>query len=113
MAEQERPGTAIGVGGPHDIGGASGSEPIDRAERPQEDWEKLADAVHHLLVGKGLRRHDQLRRAIESVPAQEYDRYTYFERRVRASQELLVESGVVTEAEVEERLRQVSSLWRV
>ncbi|HET8616892.1 MAG TPA: hypothetical protein VFL94_15330 [Actinomycetales bacterium] len=112
MTAEREPQPRVLAGGPHDIGGAPGENPIDRAEHPQEDWEKLADAVHHLLVAKGHRRHDQLRRAIEALSREDYDRLTYFERRVHASQVLLVESGVLTDAEVADRLQAEVATWR-
>lgn len=106
---QDREGT---LPRPHDIGGAATTAPIDRTERPQADWELLADAMHQLLVAKGLRRHDQLRRAIESLDQQTYDRLTYFERRAWASEVLLVESGVLTHREVDDAVDRIAGVWR-
>jgi hypothetical protein len=96
---------------PHDVGGAANTDPIDRSERPQADWELLADAMHQLLVAKKLRRHDQLRRAIESLDQSTYDRLTYFERRAWASEALLVEGGILTHQEVDEAVERIAGVW--
>jgi hypothetical protein len=98
---------------PHDVGGTTNSDPIDRTEHPVADWELLADAMHQVLVGKRLRRHDQLRRAIESLDRATYDRLSYFERRAWASEALLVENGVLTHREVDEAARRIAGVWGV
>jgi len=60
--------------GVHDVGGLPSTEPIDRSEHALEDWELLVDALMQTLTRGGLMTVDELRRGIESMPADEYER---------------------------------------
>ncbi len=51
----------------HDRGGWPTDEPIDQSEHALLDWERRVDALHSVLGEKGLRRTDELRRAIETL----------------------------------------------
>ncbi len=60
--------------GVHDRGGVPSDAPIDRREHELADWELLADALVGALGRAGLMNVDELRRGIESMPPQEYER---------------------------------------
>ena len=64
----------------HDRGGWPTDAPIDRSEHELADWELLTDALMGALAGRGLMNVDQLRRGIESMPPDEYERASYYER---------------------------------
>ncbi len=64
----------------HDRGGWPTDEPIDQVEHQLMDWERRLDALHGVLGGKGLRRTDGMRRAIESLEPEEYQTLSYYER---------------------------------
>jgi hypothetical protein len=96
------------LGGVHDMGGSPGG-PIDRGQHEVEDWERLADAINAALGGKGLQTTDQHRRAIESLEG--YRGLSYYERWVAATEKLLVEKGVLTSEEIDERAASIQRRW--
>jgi nitrile hydratase len=89
----------------HDRGGWPDGEPIDQAEHEYAMWEKQTDALMGVLRSKGLLRTDELRRAIESLAPAEYERLTYYQRWLTAITALLIEKGIVTPVEIEQKLR--------
>lgn len=79
----------------HDRGSWPTDEPIDRAEHELADWELRMDAIVGALAGRGVMNVDELRRGIESMPAEEYDRASYYERWLYAVETILEEKGVL------------------
>jgi hypothetical protein len=67
-------------------------------------WEKQTDALMGVLRTKHLIRTDELRRAIESIEPATYERLTYYQRWLTAIKALLIEKGVLTAAEIEQKL---------
>ena len=98
------------MGGHHDLGG-SPAGPVDKEGHEVEDWERLADAVNSALGGEGLYTTDEHRRAQESLPPKEYASLYYYERWVAATEALLVEKGVLTREEIDERTREIEDRW--
>lgn len=90
--------------GAHDRGGWPTEAAIGREEHILADWERRVDALHNVLSEKGLRRTDEMRRAIESLPAEEYESRSYYERWTAALEILLLEKGVLTAAEIDARM---------
>lgn len=92
----------------HDLGGRTAG-PIDRSERELEPWEKRVDAMQRLLADpkRSIISVDELRRAIEGLGAQEYDRLNYYERWIAAIASLLIEKGVLTVDELGRALDEV------
>ena len=69
--------------GVHDIGGLPGGEVVP-SEHDYALWEKRVDAMMVLLSKKGLMTVDELRRNIEGLGADAYDKMTYYERWIAA-----------------------------
>jgi hypothetical protein len=90
------------------MGGSPGG-PIDKDQHEVEDWERLADAVNGALGAKGLQSTDELRRAIESL--ENYLDLSYYERWVAATEKLLVEKGVLTSDDIDERAALIQRRW--
>jgi hypothetical protein len=90
------------------MGGSPGG-PIDRGQHEVEDWERLADAINGALGAKGLQSTDELRRAIESL--EDYRDLSYYERWVAATEKLLVEKGVLSSNEIDERAAEIRHRW--
>jgi hypothetical protein len=88
----------------HDRGAWPTAESIDRSEHELADWELLTDALVHSLAGEGLMNVDELRRGIESMPADEYERASYYERWLSSVEKILTEKGVLAPGELDERL---------
>jgi Nitrile hydratase beta subunit len=94
--------------GVHDLGGSPGGS-VDRSQHEVEDWERLADALTIALDQKGIKTTDEHRRAIESL--QNYRELGYYERWVAATEKLLVEKGILTREEVDERSAEIENRW--
>jgi nitrile hydratase subunit beta len=82
----------------HDLGGAArfsctAVEPDDNA--PPDAFGREVDTIRQLLSARGLLRVDELRRAIEAIPPDEYHALSYYERWLRAMCALMVEKGVL------------------
>jgi hypothetical protein len=92
----------------HDLGGSPGG-PVDRGQHEVEDWERLADAVTIALDIKGIKTTDEHRRAIESL--ENYRELGYYERWVAATEKLLLEKGILTREEVDERSAEIERRW--
>ena len=88
----------------HDRGGMPSREPIDRTEHELEDWELLTDALVGALSRAGVMNVDELRRGIESMPPDEYERASYYERWLFSVETILTEKGVLAPGELEARL---------
>jgi nitrile hydratase len=89
--------------------GGSPGRPIYKGQHEVEDWERLADAVNGALGAKGLQSTDELRRAIESL--ENYLDLSYYERWVAATEKLLVEKGVLTSDDIDERAALIQRRW--
>jgi hypothetical protein len=90
------------------MGGSPGG-PIDRGQHEVEDWECLADAINGALSARDLQSTDELRRAIESL--EDYRDLSYYERWVAATEKLLVEKGVLSSEEIDERAAEIRHRW--
>ena len=94
----------------NDLGGSPGG-PIDESQHEIEDWERLADAINSALGDKGLQTTDEHRRAQESLPPEQYRSLGYYERWVAATELLLVEKGILTREEIDERAAEIERRW--
>ena len=90
------------------MGGSPGG-PVDMGQHEVEDWERLADAINGALGAKGLQSTDELRRAIESL--EDYRDLSYYERWVAATEKILVEKGVLSSNEIDERAAEIRHRW--
>ena len=90
----------------HDRGGWPDAGPIDRTERELLPWEKRVDALRGTLGSRGLVRADELRRAIESLDPETYERLGYYERWITALEALMIEKGLLTREEIDRRVRE-------
>ena len=86
----------------HDMGGVSRflSQTIDRAPHELTAFDREVDAVRGLLGAKRIMSVDELRRGIEAIPEAEYNALSYYQRWLRSIVAILLEKGVVTEAEL-------------
>jgi hypothetical protein len=88
----------------HDRGGWPTDAPIDRREHELADWELLTDALVGVLGRRGVMNVDELRRGIESMPPEEYERASYYERWLFSVESVLTEKGVLGAGELDERV---------
>lgn len=92
----------------HDMGGLP-ADAIDQAQHDYAFWEKRVDALLVLLSREPnpYIRVDELRRAIESLGPDVYDRLNYYDRWISAISIILLEKGVVDETELNDRIAQL------
>jgi nitrile hydratase beta subunit len=93
------------VNGVHDMGGMHGLGPIRREQDEpvfHERWEARAHALHTAMGAWRRWDTDSFRFEVESIPAQEYLRMSYYERRFTALIKLMIEAGLVGANELEE-----------
>ncbi|MCW3063837.1 MAG: putative ScnB-like protein [Solirubrobacterales bacterium] len=88
----------------HDRGGWPTDARIDRREHELADWELLTDALVGTLMREGVMNVDELRRGIESMPPDEYERASYYERWLYSVETALREKGVLAPGELDRRL---------
>jgi len=86
----------------HDLGGRPAG-PIDTESHPTAPWAKLITATVGALRVHDLMTVDEMRRALEDLPKEQYDK-EYFERWAEALCDLLEEKGILTEDEVRARM---------
>lgn len=91
--------------GVHDLGGQPAG-PVDLAEHERTFFDQRVDAMMRLLAHPvdGYYTVDAMRRAIESLPRDDYFGLGYYERWVRAIRQLAIEKGLLTEDELNRRL---------
>ena len=96
----------------HDRGGWPNDGPIDLTEHQHSDWEVRMDALHQVLGRKGLRSTDEMRRAIESLDLEQYESLGYYERWTAALEILMVEKGILTTEEIDQKMAHLEQQGR-
>ena len=94
--------------GIHDIGGLPAGT-VEATEHDYALWEKRVDALMVLLSKKGMLNVDELRRNIESLGADAYDKMSYYERWIYAITQTLIQRGILTIEELGQRIAQVQA----
>lgn len=109
MAKAGRTGKAkAATRGPHDMGGDRAG-PVDTGEHTPTLTERRIDALMQLLRAKprAFWRTDENRRTIESLAPETYRTSGYYQKWAYAMRSLLVEKGILTDAEIEAQLARV------
>ena len=86
----------------HDVGGLDAG-PIDASEQGDEPWAKMSQAIFNVMRQNGHVNLHELRRAVEDLPEEIYDT-SYYARRLEAMRGLFEASGILTPAELEDRM---------
>jgi hypothetical protein len=86
----------------HDLGGATKfmCEAVDTTPHGLTEFDKQVDAIRGILGAKQIMTVDELRRGIEAIPEAEYHRLSYYRRWIRSITTILLQKGVITEAEL-------------
>ena len=87
----------------HDMGGLDAGL-VDRNDHDKAPWEKRADALMVLLGKRKLLSVDELRRGIEELGADAYDRYSYYERWMASMTNILLEKKIIEVSELGARM---------
>ena len=92
--------------GMHDMGGRQGFGAVrytPDAQAFHADWEVRANSLYAFAVRRGIFNMDEYRHAIERMEPRHYLAASYYERSLTSLATLLVEKGVVTREELEQR----------
>lgn len=92
----------------HDMGGLEAG-PIDRDDHDHAPWEKRVDALMYLLGQRGILSVDELRRGIEELGADAYDRYSYYERWMASMTNILLEKKLIEVEELGQRMADIEA----
>jgi hypothetical protein len=92
----------------HDMGGQPAG-PLERTEHDYALWEKRVDALLVLLAGKDSRRMtvDELRRNIEGLGPEAYEKLSYYERWMHSITQTLIQRGVISVDELGRKMAEV------
>lgn len=98
--------------GIHDLGGTDGIGQIERDPTEpyfHEEWEEAVFGLLPITMGQGFFNIDEFRHAIERMDPAHYLDSPYYEHWLSAYETLLIEKGVLSEEELQSRLKQVRS----
>lgn len=93
----------------HDMGGKPAAGEAPGPEHDYALWEKRVDALQVLCAGKGYFTVDGLRRALEDMGEDAFERMTYYERWMAAVTQNLVEGGVFSLEELNARMAEIAA----
>ena len=92
----------------HDMGGLDAGR-IDREDHGKAPWEKRVDALMVLLGKRKMLSVDELRRGIEDLGADAYDRHGYYERWMASITNILLEKRIIEVGELGARMEELQS----
>lgn len=95
----------------HDRGGWPTDGPIDRGEHDYLDWERKTHALVEVLREQGVIYTDELRRGIESLPPEQYEKLSYYERWSASVELLLLEKNILTINEIDAKVEKLEESW--
>ncbi len=81
--------------GIHDMGGLPAGK-VEATEHDYALWEKRVDALMVLLSKKGYLTVDELRRNIETLGTEAYDKMSYYERWIYSITQTLIQRGIIS-----------------
>ena len=86
---------------------------VEPTEHDYAEWERRVDALMELLSGiKGgtrLMTVDELRKNIEALPPDAYDRMSYYERWVTSITQVMIQRGVITTEELGRKMSEIEN----
>jgi len=101
--------------GHHDMGGLP-AQKVEPTEHDHEEWERRVDALMVLCVGltgkKRVMTVDELRKNIESLPPEAYEKMSYYERWVTSITQTMIQRGVITTEELGRKMQEVQARER-
>ena len=104
------------IRGHHDMGGLP-AEKVEPIEHDYEEWERRVDALMLICIGlsaskrgkKRLMTVDELRKNIESLPPETYDRTAYYEKWITSLTQTMIQRGVITTEELGRKMEEIKS----
>ena len=84
---------------------------VEPTEHDYAEWERRVDALMVLLSGikggKKLMTVDELRKNIEALPPDAYDRMSYYERWVTSITQTMIQRGLITTDELGRKMAEI------
>ena len=93
----------------HDMGGVPESEAVPTGEHVFAPWEKRVDAIKALLSERNLLSTDEMRRGIEDLGADAYERYNYYERWISSITNTMLAKNVFTVDELGRKMAEIEA----
>ena len=91
----------------HDMGGELAG-PIPTDQHDFSLWEKRVDALMIIGSAKGFFTVDGLRRVLEDMGEDAFEKLTYYERWIASINQNLIEGGAYTTEELAEKMNEIS-----
>lgn len=86
---------------------------VERTEHDYADWERRVDALMTLLGGivggKKMMTVDELRKNIEAIGPEAYDKMSYYERWVVSITQTMIQRGVISTEELGRKMEEVKA----
>jgi len=86
---------------------------VEPTEHDYAEWERRVDALMVILSGvrggKKLMTVDELRKNIEALPPDAYDRMSYYERWVTSITQIMIQRGVITTDELGRKMVEIEN----
>ena len=95
----------------HDMGGLPAGK-VEPTEHDYPDWERRVDAMVQLLRGGGRITVDELRKNIEALPPDAYDKLSYYEKWITSLTQTLLQRGLITTEELGRKMQEVEKRKR-
>lgn len=88
---------------------------VEPTEHDYAEWERRVDALMVILSGirgKKLMTVDELRKNIEAIGPDAYERMSYYERWVTSITQTMIQRGVITTEELGRKMEEVGGRER-
>jgi hypothetical protein len=97
----------------HDMGGMDAG-PVEQIDHVHVLWEKRTDAIMRLVTDKDRRimTVDELRRGIEQLGPEVYDKMSYYERWITSVTNNLLEKGTINVDELGRKMAKIEARWQ-
>ncbi len=92
----------------HDMGGEAAGK-VEPTEHDYAPWEKRVDALMVLLSDRerSLMKVDELRKNIEAIGPDAYDKMSYYERWITSITSTLLQRGAITSEELAKKIADI------
>ncbi len=92
----------------HDMGGEAAGK-VEPTEHDYAPWEKRVDALMVLLSDRerSLMKVDELRKNIEAIGPDAYDKMSYYERWITSITSTLLQRGAITSDELAKKIADI------
>jgi hypothetical protein len=91
----------------HDMGGLPAGK-VEPTEHDYPEWERRVDAMVQLLRLGGKITVDELRKNIEQLPPEAYDKLSYYDKWIASLTQTLIQRGLISTEELGRKMEEVA-----